>query len=181
LDVVHVLDDLPGRDEKLTVREQFVAAGGPAANAAVTFAALGGQAVLHTVLGSHPAAVIALAELADRGVDVRDADPARQAAPPVSAVRVEAATGLRSVSSADSAGPQPPAPARFEDTDVLLADGHWSTLAVAAARWARQRSVPVVVDAGRVRPVFAELFRDADLVVASSDYRPDPTEVALRP
>jgi sugar/nucleoside kinase (ribokinase family) len=180
LDVVHVLDDLPGRDEKLTAREQFVAAGGPAANAAVTLAALGGQAVLHTVLGSHPAAVIALAELADRGVDVRDADPARQAAPPVSAVRVEAATGLRSVSSADSAGPQPPAPARFEDTDVLLADGHWSTLAVAAARWARQRSVPVVVDAGRVRPVFAELFRDADLVVASSDYRPDPTEVALR-
>ena len=178
--MVHVLDDLPGRDEKLTAREQFVAAGGPAANAAVTFAALGGQAVLHTVLGSHPAAVIALAELADRGVDVRDADPARQAAPPVSAVRVEAATGLRSVSSADSAGPPPSAPARFEDTDVLLADGHWSTLAVAAARWARQRSVPVVVDAGRARPVFAELFRDADLVVASSDYRPDPTEVALR-
>jgi sugar/nucleoside kinase (ribokinase family) len=180
LDVVHVLDDLPRRDEKLTAREQFVAAGGPAANAAVTFAALGGRPVLHTVLGSHPAAAIAMAELAGCGVDMRDADPARQAAPPVSAVRVEAATGLRSVSSADSAGLPPLAPAQFEDADVLLVDGHWSTLAVAATRWARSHSVPVVVDAGRARPVFAELFGQANLVVASSDYRPDPTEAALR-
>jgi sulfofructose kinase len=180
LDVVHVLDDLPRRDEKLTAREQFVAAGGPAANAAVTFAALGGRPVLYTMLGSHPAAAIALAELADCGVDVRDADPARSAAPPVSAVRVEAATGLRSVSSADSAGPAPRAPAGFEDADVLLVDGHWSTLAVAATRWARERLVPVVIDAGRARAVFAELFGAADLVVASSDYRPDPTQAALR-
>jgi sugar/nucleoside kinase (ribokinase family) len=180
LDVVHVLDDLPRGDEKLTARQQFVAAGGPAANAAVTFAALGGRPVLHTVLGSHLAAAIALADLAGCGVDVRDADPARQVAPPVSAVRVEAATGLRSVSSADSAGPPPSAPAQFEDADVLLVDGHWAPLAMAAARWARDRSVPVVVDAGRARPVFAELFGYADLVVASSAYRPDPTETALR-
>jgi sugar/nucleoside kinase (ribokinase family) len=178
--VVHVLDDLPRRDEKLTAREQFVAAGGPAANAAVTFAALGGRPVLHTVLGSHPAAAVAEAELTGCGVDLRDADPARSDALPVSAVRMEAATGLRSVSSADSAGPSPPAPARFDDADVVLVDGHWSTLAVAATQWARDRSVPVVVDAGRPRPVFAELFGTADLVVASSDYRPDPTEAALR-
>ena len=177
--MVHVLDDLPRRDEKLTARAQFVAAGGPAANAAVTFAALGGQAVLHTVLGAHPVAAIARDELAEHGVDVRDADPSRQFAPPVSAVRVEEATGLRSVSSADSAGPPPPAPTGFEDADVLLVDGHWSTLSVTAARWARDGSVPVVVDAGRARPVFAELFALADLVVASSDFRPDPTDAAL--
>jgi sugar/nucleoside kinase (ribokinase family) len=36
-----------------------------------------------------------------------------------------------------------------------------------------------VVDAGRARPVFAELFALADLVVASSDFRPDPTDAAL--
>jgi sugar/nucleoside kinase (ribokinase family) len=63
---------------------------------------------------------------------------------------------------------------------VLLVDGHWSTLAVPATQWARDRSVPVMVDAGRARPVFAELFGAADLVVASSDYRPDPIEAALR-
>ena len=156
-----------------------MAAGGPAANAAVTFAALGGQAVLHTVLGAHPVAAIALAELVDNGVDVQDAEPSRQLAPPVSAVRVEEATGLRSVSSADSAGPPPPVPAGFEDADVLLVDGHWSTLAMTAARWARDGSVPLVVDAGRSRPVFADLFALADLVVASSDFRPDPTAAGL--
>lgn len=36
LDVIHRIDKRPGRNEKVTALAQFVAAGGPAANAAVT-------------------------------------------------------------------------------------------------------------------------------------------------
>src|SRR5690625_5980424 len=54
LDVIHRVDASPGPDEKVTALSQFVAAGGPAANAAVTFAALGGHAVLLTALGRSP-------------------------------------------------------------------------------------------------------------------------------
>lgn len=43
LDVIQLVDHVPAPDEKLTAREQTVAAGGPAANAAVTFAYLGAQ------------------------------------------------------------------------------------------------------------------------------------------
>ena len=43
LDVVHRVTALPGRNEKITALSQFLAAGGPAANAAVIFAALGGS------------------------------------------------------------------------------------------------------------------------------------------
>src|SRR5690625_5828251 len=56
LDVIHRVDASPGPDEKVTALSQFVAAGGPAANAAVTFAALGGHAVLLTALGRSPIA-----------------------------------------------------------------------------------------------------------------------------
>ena len=46
LDVIHRITAPPAVNEKITARQQFVAAGGPATNAAVTFAALGGRADL---------------------------------------------------------------------------------------------------------------------------------------
>lgn len=48
LDIVSHVDRAPGPDEKVTATWQLVAAGGPALNAAVTFAALGGHALLLT-------------------------------------------------------------------------------------------------------------------------------------
>src|SRR5262249_1342223 len=56
LDLVHTLERPLGPDEKSVALRQDIAAGGPAANAAVTFAALGGDAVLGTAPGAHPPA-----------------------------------------------------------------------------------------------------------------------------
>src|SRR5262249_21378546 len=75
LDLVHTLERPLGPDEKTVALRQDIAAGGPAANAAVTFAALGGEAVLVTALGAHPLAGFAAAELASRAVRVLDATP----------------------------------------------------------------------------------------------------------
>ncbi|MGI8878910.1 MAG: PfkB family carbohydrate kinase [Jatrophihabitans sp.] len=186
LDVVHHLDELPRRNEKVTAAAQFLAAGGPAANAAVTFAALGGAATLVTVLGGHAAVALISADLADHSVAVLDADPQRSQPPAVSAVRVAPDTGERSVSSADSAGPEPTAPdltAVAETAEVVLLDGHWPALARAAANAARLGGVPVVLDAGRPRPAFDELIPQSDLVVASGDYlrdRPGLVDEAVR-
>ncbi|MDQ6936225.1 MAG: sugar kinase, partial [Actinomycetota bacterium] len=63
VDVVHRLERLPGPDEKVTAARQDVVAGGPAANAASTFAGLGGVATLVTGLGRHPLAAAARADL----------------------------------------------------------------------------------------------------------------------
>ena len=69
LDVLHRVERSPGPNEKVTALRQDVAAGGPAANAAVVFAAMGGTARLITSMGSDPlaAATIAL----DRPTDAR--------------------------------------------------------------------------------------------------------------
>ena len=56
LDVIHRIAKAPAVNQKITSTAQFVAAGGPAANAAVTFAALGGDAILVTALGDDPVA-----------------------------------------------------------------------------------------------------------------------------
>ena len=64
-----------GSNEKATALRQDLAAGGPAANAAVTFAALGGEAVLLTALGGHPLAQVTANELVRAGVAIIDATP----------------------------------------------------------------------------------------------------------
>lgn len=177
VDLIHRLERLPGADEKVTAHSQELVAGGPAATAAVAFAALGGRATLITGLGTHPLAEIARADLGRHGVTVRDlADDGRE--PAVSAVRVQEADGTRSVSSPDAAGAaelNPPEELTdwVDACDVVLLDGHHAALARAAGSSAQARFVPVVLDAGRWRPVFASLLPQAQFVVASAAFSLD--------
>jgi sugar/nucleoside kinase (ribokinase family) len=80
LDVVHTVAAPVGPNEKAVATRQDVAAGGPAANAAVTFAALGGRATLVTALGRHPLAGAAAEELVSCGLDVLER-PIRRTCP----------------------------------------------------------------------------------------------------
>lgn len=177
LDVVHRVDRQPASNEKVTAQAQFVAAGGPAANAAVTFAALGGKATLLSALGTGPVARMVEAELAEHGVTVIDMAPELTFDTPVSSVTVIAATGDRSVVGGDAAGLVVPAPApqrladALADHDVVLLDGHHPEVARAVAAEAHRAGIPTVLDAGRWKPVIADLLKTVTDVVASADFR----------
>ncbi|WP_344651034.1 PfkB family carbohydrate kinase [Cryptosporangium japonicum] len=172
VDVVHRLERLVGPNEKVTALGQEISAGGPAANAAVTFARLGGDATLVTALGRHPLARYAAAELAQHGVTVHDAAPDVSLPPPVSAIQVLDATGDRQVSSINAgahwaANPaEPPADLSVlvRDADVVLVDGHHPRLALAAAR----AGATVVLDGGSWKPVLTELLPYVDYAVCSA-------------
>lgn len=177
LDVIHRVDAPPGPNQKITAAAQFVAAGGPAANAAVTFAALGGHAVLVTALGQGAIAQTITAELAAQGVEVHDIAPDRVDAAPVSSVTVLEATGERSVIGGDAAGLQVPRPdpALLQEllagADVALLDGHHPELARAVRDAANTAHLPVVLDAGRWKPIMDDLLGTVSDVVASADFR----------
>ncbi|MFY2787981.1 PfkB family carbohydrate kinase [Rhodococcus sp. MALMAid1271] len=175
LDVIHRVAAAPTSNQKITSRMQFVAAGGPAANAAVTFAALGGTAVLVTALGDDPVAALVKADLAAFGVQVIDAAEGTDRSVPVSAVTVIESTGDRSVVSADAVTSDAAPPVQLEDSiagaDVVLVDGHHPLIACAAAEHAAARVTTVVVDAGRWKPVMGELIPLATDMVCSADFR----------
>ena len=170
LDVVHRAEAPPSANEKITATRQDVAAGGPAANAAVVARALGIGAHLVSALRGSAVAGAARADLEMAGVQVVDVAPEHQLA--VSAILVDGRTGARAVTSPDAGGtdPSPPDFSALPDPAVVLIDGHYPHLALAAARVARERGALVVLDAGRWRPVFAELIGLADLVAASADF-----------
>ena len=138
LDVIHRIAKAPAVNQKITSSEQFVSAGGPAANAAVTFAALGGDATLVTALGDDPVADLIRADLLACGVTVVDAAAGTTRAVPVSAVSVVESTGDRSVVSLDAVNSDAVPPGELDalvaGADVVLVDGHHPLLARAAAR-----------------------------------------------
>jgi sugar/nucleoside kinase (ribokinase family) len=183
LDVVHRAAGRPGANQKVTASRQDVAAGGPAANAAVTAAALGVRAVLITALGTSPVARAARADLEAHGVEVHDVVPAGADFPlAVSAVLVDDATGDRSVVSADAALAEAPAPSflgALPTPDVVLLDGHHPEIARAVVGHlaALAPAARVVLDAGRWRPLFADLLPHADVAALSADFTVPPDVV----
>lgn len=169
LDVVQRVDRLPAHNEKTVALDTWLAAGGPAAVAAIAFAALGGRARLWTALGSSAAARLVASDLGSAGVEVVDvAPPGFELA--ASTVLLESGSGERAVVSGSGrpvafgkiAGP------KVDDVDVVLVDGHHAPLCRSAAPAAGE--VPVVVDAGSHKSVFDDVFGFATDVICSADY-----------
>lgn len=179
LDVIQLVDQVPGPNQKLTAREQVVAAGGPAANAAVTFSHLGGTARLLTGIGSHPLGVAVAADLARLGVRVSDLAADSVEPPAVSSVLVTASSGDRAVASTNATGFRLAPPA---DLDALVAacdivefDGHHMDLATATARAARSAGRRTLLDGGSWKAGTEELLPSIDVAVCSDDFRPPGT------
>jgi sulfofructose kinase len=183
VDVVQRVRTLPAPGEKVRSLSVEMAAGGPATNAAVAVAALGGRARLVTVLGVHPLAHLAAEDLATCGVELADALPTRTAPPPVSAVSVRTTDGERTVVSHNATGVQAPPTVDLTEADAVLVDGHHPELALHAARAAKDRGIPVVLDAGSWKPITPDLLPYVDIAACSAAFTsPEPltTPVVIR-
>jgi sugar/nucleoside kinase (ribokinase family) len=174
VDVVQRVAELPAPGEKVQSLAVDVAAGGPATNAAVTAAALGAEATLLTVLGAHPLAALARADLEACGVRVVDLAPSLLDPPPVSAVAVRDCDGERTVVSRNAAGSEVSWSGEVE-ADAVLVDGHHPAVALAVAKAANAAGVPVVLDAGSWKPVLDDLLPLVDVAACSAHFRaPEP-------
>src|SRR5262245_9688543 len=163
------------RDRKVRVNEVVRQGGGPAANAAVALARLGARAAFAGAVGDDALGREQIEELAREGVDVSEVDVVRGVASFVSLILVDMASGARTILSAPEARPlasprpEPSSPA----PDLLLVDGWGGPAQLAAAKLARERGVPVLLDAGSLRPDVLALVRLADVVIASEPFSQD--------
>jgi sugar/nucleoside kinase (ribokinase family) len=169
LDLIQYVEAFPAPDEKIQALDRWIGVGGPAANAAIAFAALGGEAMLVTALGDSAPAEIARRDLEARDVTVHDLAIVGELA--VSSIAIDA-TGRRTVVSYNGAGfpqlahdaPLPP------DACVLLADGHYADAALPLLDRARSARVPTLLDAGSHKPQMPNLLMRADYVIASAAF-----------
>jgi len=181
LDLIQQVDHVPAANEKITAGRQVVAAGGPAANAAATFAHLGGSATLVTGLGDHPLAAGAKADLARLGVRLVDLAAGDPGPPAVSCVLVTAGTGTRAVVSRNASGQRLRVPddlgSLVDGAELVLVDGHHPDLAAAALRAAADRVT--VLDGGSWKEHLPGLLPLLDVAICAADLRPPGGEPTL--
>lgn len=176
VDLIYLVDGIPGPNAKVSVPGQEITCGGPACNAAVTFAFLGGESRLISAVGQHPLASVIREDLGAHSIRLHDIAASETAPPPVSSIMVVRGTGERTVVSANAAAFSS---LRFEfdsawldGVSIILVDGHFMPLCIAVARLGRERGIHVVLDSGSWKPHMESLLPFVDTAICSDNFRP---------
>ncbi len=185
VDMQYLVDAFPERDAKTAAREFQMATGGPATNAAVTFAHLGGNSRLLARIGDHALAAFMSGDMARHGVEVTDLEPESTAMPVVSSIVSTPSTGERTIVTHRQPITHPVWDGQITDAldgvDITLIDGHYMPVAIVVAAEARRRGVPVVLDGGSWKRDMELLLPLVDIAICSEAFRPpgkkSPVEV----
>ena len=175
VDLGYRVNEIPGPNQKVSTAAPLVAAGGPATNAAITFAFLGGKSTLITAVGGHALGAVIRQDLEHFGVSLHDIAAGQTAMPAVSSILV-LPNGERSVVSANAkAFPELKIEIDREWLDgarFVLIDGHYPALCNTVASEARAAGLDVILDAGSWKEGMDALLSKATVALCSHDFRP---------
>jgi sulfofructose kinase len=171
LDINFKVSHHPTADEKLHATDMHTCGGGPAANAAVAIARLGGSVRFSGYLGNDAFGDAHLREFEKEGV-IADVIYRADAPTPIAAVTIKP-NGARSI--IDYRAPSALAP---KDTlalaeypaRVLLVDGHQPLFSLALIEEARARGIPSVLDAGSINDGTLLLYNKVDYLITSEKF-----------
>ncbi|MFD6357250.1 PfkB family carbohydrate kinase [Nocardia tengchongensis] len=185
VDIAYGVDSYPPEDSKTLARNQFLGAGGPAANAAVAYAILSGDSpTLVTALGRDRLAEIARRDLLDNGVMLVDTTADSDHQPPVSSIVVARESQTRTIVSLDGSRISAPfkddLAAGLKGANIVLIDAHHPELSAGIAAAANESDIPVVLDAGRWKDAHKALLPLVDIAILSTAFEPPdlPTATA---
>ncbi|MGC9195146.1 MAG: carbohydrate kinase family protein [Syntrophobacteraceae bacterium] len=174
-DLVYQVDHHPKEDEKCFASRFLMCGGGPAANAAVTVARLGGTAAFAGCLGSDLFGQMHFQELVSQGVITSLIVGDAKSSPTLSAILVKP-EGKRSVVTHKGAAPIVE-PDRLDFSTLsprtILLDGHQPALSFHLVQKALEQNTATILDAGSVSETTARLARMCTYLVASEKFARD--------
>lgn len=173
-DYLAVVDAHPSVDSKKEVFCWEEQGGGPVATALATLSRFGVPCRFHGVVGDDDLGSKIHKSLAAEGIDAAGLVTRRDAVSQRAFISIEQNTGLRTIFWQRPTGePLQPAelPADFlGNTRFLLLDGLMAEASLYAAGEARRLGIPVMLDAGRIRPGMLELAGVSDYLVAGEQF-----------
>lgn len=152
-DVLLTVDKVPERDQRVAARSVLARGGGPAATASVALRRLGPSVTFVSAVGDDVFGRLILEELESETIDISHIQVLEATTSTVSSVVIDA-TGARSMAVYGGCI------GKFElkrfdfatlpDARAILLDGNNTKLAIEAGRWAKARTIPVLLDGGNI-------------------------------
>ncbi len=174
LDHSFVIDFLPEPDTKKEVMQWEINGGGPVATALVSLSRLGMDCTFHGIIGDDEAGVKIRDSLEREHIHTTGLITRPDSHSQAAFIAVEKATGKRTIywkrPSAETLRPEELTDDFLAGADFLLIDGLMSEVSMHAVKRAKEKSVPVMLDAGRVRQGMIELAHASDYVVCSEEF-----------
>ena len=179
IDIVYEVEEFPAANTKIAAKSQAVFVGGPATNASIAFALLGGRTALATAVGRHALSQMVRGELEKRAIQLVDLSPEFEDVPVISSAAIDRA-GNRNVVSANAARVATPAAAvdsaLLKQAGIVMVDGHYMQACRAWAKAAQASKIPVVLDGGSWKEGTKELLGSVHTAICSADFLPPGCE-----
>jgi len=179
VDALYRLDALPEENTKVYARQFHAAPGGPAMNAALTHALLGGKPLLASAVGGGPWAGLVRSELARHHISLLDLADGTDYETPLCAVLINAANGSRTVLNPPiqqaplrQLGPWPSEALALggQIPSVVLTDGFFFDQFRILLASLRDAGAALVLDAGSFKPGTAELVPLLTVAICSERF-----------
>jgi ribokinase len=173
LDYLGVVDAFPVEDEKIELGTIEIQGGGNIATALVAVARLGGNACFCGVIGNDENTDAILKGLTQEKIDVSSVKVERGKNPFAFIIinrRKSSRTILYTKSMVPPYGKEDVDAAMIRQSKVLLLDFYHEDASLVASQIARERGIPVVIDAESVKPLSSQIMENATHVVASRTF-----------
>ncbi len=176
-DYLATVDCFPSIDTKKEVGDWQEQGGGPVATALVTLARLGIPCVFHGVTGDDEEGEKIRESLLREEIETSGLIMRKNAVSQKAFIAIERGSAKRTIFwQRPSGSPLLPGelPESFlDDCSFLLLDGLMTEVSLYAACKARERGIPVMLDAGKVRPGMLEIAGMCDYLVVSEQFALD--------
>jgi len=171
LDILYNVEEVPIENYKTKTDDYETHIGGPAANAAITHALLGGESLLLTSIGDSMMGEIIKRELADFSVEVMDISCDVDALPCISGIAINTSSGSRTIWSGQKNLGKIPF-SKIDDvlkvSDFCLSDCNFKELGEYTVGKAKENAIPIVLDAGSWKEGFEYFLSKSNYTIASS-------------
>jgi sugar/nucleoside kinase (ribokinase family) len=172
LDLLYQVPDFPREDTKTMATHFLAQCGGPALNAAVTFAFLGGAAHLISAVGRGGASEIVKRELLHYSVRLTDIWDDSGFSPPVSSIIINARSGSRTIFNAPATPLGQHAELPIPAAPLLLADGFYVSETLDLLREFHERGGAICLDGGSWKPETETLLPLVSIAILSDRFQP---------
>jgi len=175
LDVSYALDQFPAEDTKTFAKELRAAPGGPAANAAITHALLGGKAILMSAVGGGSWSIPVREELKRLDIDIIDLARGTSYETPLTTVLLNAARSTRTIVNPPQATSALERLTEWNSAwggmpDLVLTDGFHLAETLGLLARLRASGAAVCLDGGSWKPGTGELAELLTVAICSERF-----------